>query len=65
MSESSEEEEPGLDKARARAQAQAQSEEHAPEEVQALAPFVLMRLAGRWYAADAHQVQKVVAKGRI
>lgn len=64
MSESSDED-PGLDKARARAQAHAESEEQVHEDVQVLAPFVLMRLAGHWYAADAHQVQKVVAKGRI
>jgi chemotaxis signal transduction protein len=64
LSESSEEE-PGLGKAKARAQAQGESDEHVEEEARLLAPFVLMRLAGRWYAADAHQVQKVVAKGRI
>jgi chemotaxis signal transduction protein len=30
-----------------------------------LAPFVLMRSRGQWYAVDAHQVQRVVAKGPI
>ncbi len=30
-----------------------------------LAPFVLMRSRGQWYAVDAHRVQGVVAKGPI
>ena len=54
-----------LAQVRARAEDTSDGEGKTGAQVQELAPFVLMSLCGHWYAADALQVQKVVAKGKI
>lgn len=56
----------GLEQAKRRAQdSQGKSEESETHSGTDLAPFVLIRARGQWYAADAHKVQRVVAKGAI
>jgi purine-binding chemotaxis protein CheW len=56
----------GLEQAKRRAlDSQGEGSEATNRSDADLAPFVLMCARGQWYAADAHKVQRVVAKGPI